>query len=90
MPKTKNITSRSLVRGWLAGAAVLILCQFGLTQDDVAMRAMKDAGAYNVAQDETSCVVFGMPREAIAAGAIHKVLPLVDISVHVLRYVNDK
>ena len=41
-----------------------------------AMRAMRDAGAFNLCQDEASCVVFGMPREAIAAGAAHEVLPL--------------
>ena len=40
-----------------------------------AMREMKDAGAYCVAQDEASCVVFGMPREAINAGAVQEVLP---------------
>lgn len=41
-----------------------------------AMRAMRDAGSWNVCQDEASCVVFGMPREAIAAGAADEVLPL--------------
>lgn len=41
-----------------------------------AMKAMRDAGAYNLCQDEASCVVFGMPREAIAQGAAHEVLPL--------------
>ena len=41
-----------------------------------AMRAMRDAGSYNVCQDEATCVVFGMPREAIARGAAHEVLPL--------------
>ena len=41
-----------------------------------AMKAMRDAGSYNVCQDEASCVVFGMPREAIAQGAAHEVLPL--------------
>jgi two-component system, chemotaxis family, protein-glutamate methylesterase/glutaminase len=41
-----------------------------------AMRQMREAGSWNVAQDEASCVVFGMPREAIAAGAAHEVLPL--------------
>ena len=40
-----------------------------------AMREMRDAGAYCVAQDEASCVVFGMPREAIAAGAVQKCCP---------------
>jgi two-component system chemotaxis response regulator CheB len=37
------------------------------------MLEMKNAGAYNFAQDEASCVVFGMPREAIAIGATHEV-----------------
>jgi two-component system chemotaxis response regulator CheB len=50
-----------------------------------AMRAMRDAGAYNLCQDEASCVVFGMPREAIAAGAAHEVLPLGQIAPHLLE-----
>jgi two-component system, chemotaxis family, protein-glutamate methylesterase/glutaminase len=51
-----------------------------------AMREMKDAGAYCVAQDEASCVVFGMPREAIAAGAVDQVLPLKDVGPHLMEY----
>jgi two-component system, chemotaxis family, protein-glutamate methylesterase/glutaminase len=50
-----------------------------------AMRAMRDAGAYNLCQDEASCVVFGMPREAIAQGAAHEVLPLAQIAPHLLE-----
>ncbi len=42
----------------------------------LAMLEMKKAGAYNIAQDEASCVVFGMPREAIAVGAVDEVLHL--------------
>ncbi len=45
-----------------------------------AMREMKDAGSYNYVQDEASCVVFGMPREAIAHGAADEVLPLTSIA----------
>lgn len=45
-----------------------------------AMKAMRDAGSYNLVQDEASCVVFGMPKEAIAAGAAHEVLPLSKIA----------
>jgi two-component system chemotaxis response regulator CheB len=51
-----------------------------------AMREMKDAGAYCVAQDEASCVVFGMPREAIAAGAVDQVLPLKDVGPHLMEH----
>ena len=49
-----------------------------------AMRTMRDAGSYNVCQDEATCVVFGMPREAIAAGAAHEVLPLGKIAQHLI------
>lgn len=45
-----------------------------------AMREMKDAGSYNYVQDEASCIVFGMPREAIAKGAADEVLPLTQIA----------
>ena len=37
---------------------------------------MKRAGARTIAQDEQSCVVFGMPHEAICLGAVDRVLPL--------------
>src|SRR5690606_18556398 len=46
----------------------------------VAMREMKLAGSYNYVQDEASCIVFGMPREAIAHGAADEVLPLGQIA----------
>lgn len=45
-----------------------------------AMRDMKDAGSYNYVQDEATCIVFGMPREAIAHGAADEVLPLGQIA----------
>jgi two-component system chemotaxis response regulator CheB len=45
-----------------------------------AMKEMRDAGSYNLVQDEASCVVFGMPREAIAAGAANEILPLNQIA----------
>lgn len=45
-----------------------------------AMKEMKDAGSYNYVQDEASCIVFGMPREAILHGGADEVLPLLDIA----------
>lgn len=45
-----------------------------------AMKEMRDAGSYNYVQDEDSCVVFGMPREAILHGAADEVLPLLSIA----------
>jgi hypothetical protein len=51
----------------------------------VGMRDRYEAGAHTVAQDEARCVVFGMPGAAIAKGAEDEVLPLRDISRHVLK-----
>jgi two-component system chemotaxis response regulator CheB len=45
-----------------------------------AMKEMKDAGSYNFVQDEASCIVFGMPREAILHGAADEILPLTEIA----------
>lgn len=59
----------------------------GMGKDGAAgMLEMKNAGAYNFAQDEASCVVFGMPREAIAIGATHEVGPLNELPSKVLNY----
>ncbi len=59
----------------------------GMGKDGAAgMLEMKTAGAYNFAQDEASCVVFGMPREAIAVGATHEVGALQALPGMVLGY----
>ena len=59
----------------------------GMGKDGAAgMLRMKEAGAYNFAQDESSCVVFGMPKEAIAQGGVEEVLPLKQMSERVLNY----
>lgn len=61
----------------VVGANALGVMLTGMGADGAkAMRAMRDAGSFNIAQDEASCVVFGMPKEAIAHGAAHEVLPL--------------
>jgi two-component system chemotaxis response regulator CheB len=49
------------------------------------MLEMKQAGAFNIAQDEATCVVFGMPGEAISRGAVDRVLPLERIAAEVTR-----
>jgi two-component system chemotaxis response regulator CheB len=51
-----------------------------------AMRTMREAGSFNLVQDEASCVVFGMPREAIAHGAAHEVLPLTKIAPRLVEW----
>jgi len=59
----------------------------GMGNDGAAgLLEMKQAGAFNFAQDEASCVVFGMPKEAIKAGGVDKILPLNDIPGAMLSY----
>lgn len=55
-----------------------------------AMKSMLDAGAFTVAQDEASCVVFGMPKEAIARGGVEVVSPLKDIADYIVRFASGR
>ena len=50
------------------------------------MAALKRAGAITIAQDRASCVVFGMPKEAIALGAVDEVLPLAELGKRVVWF----
>jgi two-component system, chemotaxis family, protein-glutamate methylesterase/glutaminase len=52
------------------------------------MLELKENGAHTIAQDEKSCVVFGMPHEAIKLGAADIVLPLTKIAEHVIKQCN--
>lgn len=65
----------------LVGANAYGIMLTGMGNDGAkAMKEMRDAGSYNFVQDEASCVVFGMPREAILHGAADEVLPLTGIA----------
>ena len=69
-----------------AGANVVGIILTGMGADGAeGLLAMKERGAYTIAQDEASCVVFGMPREAIRRGATQKVLPLARIPEEIRR-----
>lgn len=50
------------------------------------MKAMSDNGAYNIGQNQESCVVYGMPQMAMNAGAVHVELPLTEIPKAVLKF----
>jgi two-component system chemotaxis response regulator CheB len=64
-----------------AGSQAIGVMLTGMGGDGAdAMLEMRRAGAYNIAQDEASCVVFGMPRQAIAAGGVNEVTSLPDIA----------
>ena len=54
------------------------------------MLAMKDAGAYNFAQDEATCVVYGMPREAVQIGAVDEVGPIQNLAEMVLGFISEQ
>ncbi len=79
-----DVLFRSAAR--YGGKNVLGVILTGMGDDGAkGMREMKDAGACNIAQDENSCVVFGMPQEAIKTGAVDHILPLDRIVTEILR-----
>ncbi len=64
-----------------AGKNAVGVIMTGMGDDGArGMRELKDAGAFTVAQDEASCVVFGMPHEAIKRGGVDHVVPLEKIA----------
>ncbi len=68
-----------------AGPNVLGVMLTGMGKDGAnAMLEMRQAGAYNFAQNEETCVVFGMPREAIAVGAVDEIVPIQEMTSRVL------
>ncbi len=69
-----------------AGKNVVGVIMTGMGDDGArGMLEMKQAGATNIAQDERSCVVFGMPKEAIKHGGVDTILPLDKIADEVIR-----
>jgi two-component system chemotaxis response regulator CheB len=80
-----DVLFRSAARYVGQNAVGVILTGMG---DDGArgMLEMKQAGAMTIAQDEASCVVFGMPKEAIKYGAVNKILPLQSVAGAILTY----
>jgi two-component system, chemotaxis family, protein-glutamate methylesterase/glutaminase len=79
-----DVLFRSAAR--YAGGNAVGVIMTGMGDDGArGMQEMKTAGAFTIAQDEQTCVVFGMPHEAIRIGAVDKVLPLDRIAAEVLR-----
>lgn len=79
-----DVLFRSAARFAGANAVGVILTGMG---DDGArgMRELHDAGAKTFAQDEASCVVYGMPKEAVAMGGVDRSLPLEELAGATLR-----
>lgn len=69
-----------------AGRNAIGVIMTGMGMDGArGMLAMKNEGAFTIAQDEKSCIVFGMPKEAIELGAAHKVVSLDNIVKEILK-----
>ncbi|NWK77042.1 chemotaxis response regulator protein-glutamate methylesterase [Aquitalea sp. LB_tupeE] len=69
-----------------AGRNALGIIMTGMGDDGArGLKEMHDAGATTIAQDEDSCVVFGMPKEAIKLGAADEVMPLDNIAKAICR-----
>jgi two-component system chemotaxis response regulator CheB len=70
-----------------AGANALGIIMTGMGDDGArGLKEMRDAGASTIAQDEASCVVFGMPKEAIRMGGAQRVLSLPDLPRCMLEF----
>ena len=79
-----DVLFRSAAR--YAGKNAVGVIMTGMGDDGApGLKEMRDVGAYTIAQDEASCVVFGMPQEAIKLGGAVKVLPLGAIAHDVVR-----
>lgn len=80
-----DVLFRSAAR--YAGANVIGVIMTGMGDDGArGMLEMHETGAYTIAQDENSCVVYGMPKEAVKLGGVDMELPLGKIVDEVIRY----
>lgn len=73
-----------------AGSNAIGIILTGMGADGAeGLLKMKQAGAKTIAQDEATCVVFGMPKEAIKRGAVDKVLPLEQIPQEIMQMISS-
>ena len=73
------------------GGSAMAVMMTGMGDDGtIAMKELFDNGAYTVAQNEASCVVFGMPMKAIQAGAVKDIIHLDDIAQYIIEFSRGK
>jgi two-component system chemotaxis response regulator CheB len=83
-----DVTFRSVAR--VAGANAVGVILTGMGSDGAqGLLAMRVAGARTIAQDEASCVVYGMPKAAADVGAAERTLPLGEIAAEILRLAEE-
>jgi two-component system, chemotaxis family, protein-glutamate methylesterase/glutaminase len=74
-----------------AGASAMGIILTGMGNDGASgLLDMKRAGSTNIAQDEKTCIVFGMPKEAISAGAVDTVAPLACIPNLIMSWASSR
>jgi two-component system chemotaxis response regulator CheB len=71
---------------YCAGNNAVVVIMTGMGSDGAhGLLEMKEARAFTIAQDEKSCVVFGMPNEAIKLGAVNSLISLDSIAAMVIK-----
>lgn len=79
-----DVLFRSVAKS--AGRNALGIIMTGMGDDGAAgLKEMRDAGAHTLAQDEASCVVYGMPKEAVKRGAVERSVSLAEIAPEIAR-----
>ena len=80
-----DVLFRSVAK--FAGANALGIIMTGMGDDGArGLKEMRDTGSPTIAEDESTCVVFGMPKEAIRLGGAAKVAPLDEIPKEIIGY----
>ena len=86
-----SVTTTFLSMAQFYGRKTIGILLTGMGRDGAdGMKAIADAGGLTIAQDEATSVVFGMPKEAIALGAAHQVLPIQSIAPTVLKLLQQR
>ncbi len=84
-----NVLFRSVNN--ITGGSAMAIMMTGMGDDgSIAMKELHDNGAYTVAQNEESCVVFGMPAKAIQANAVKDIIHLDQIAQYIIEFSNNK
>ena len=79
-----DVLFRSVAR--YAGKNAMGVIMTGMGDDGArGLKEMHDAGAFTLAQDEATCVVYGMPKEAVKHGGVDQVLPLTALAGSIMK-----
>ena len=90
-----KFTARAVFRylvgnGFGGGKGIVAVMLTGMGADGaVAMKRLHDDGALTMAQDEASCVVWGMPKAAYEIGAVDTLVPLQKIASNIMKYARE-